>query len=89
MPVNQDLRSALASRVLVADGGMGTMLQGFDLTLADFADLEGCNEILNVTRPDVVAQIHQAYFEAGADAVETNTFGANVSALGELSLIHI
>ncbi|SMO41073.1 methionine synthase (B12-dependent) [Propioniciclava tarda] len=86
MPVNQDLRSALASRVLVADGGMGTMLQGFDLTLADFADLEGCNEILNVTRPDVVAQIHQAYFEAGADAVETNTFGANVSALGEYAI---
>ncbi len=81
--MTHDLRSALAARVLVADGGMGTMLQGYDLTLADFAGLEGCNEILNVTRPDVVTAIHAAYFEAGADCVETNTFGANLAALGE------
>jgi 5-methyltetrahydrofolate--homocysteine methyltransferase len=84
--VNQDLASALSSRVVVADGGMGTMLQGFDLTLDDFAGLEGCNEILNVTRPDVVAKIHEAYFAAGADAVESNTFGANLSALGEYDI---
>ena len=62
------------------------MLQGFDLDLDDFAGLEGCNEILNVTRPDVVEAIHAAYFEAGADAVETNTFGANLSALGEYDI---
>ena len=65
---------------------MGTQLQGFDLTLDDFAGLEGCNEILNVTRPDVVAKIHEAYFAAGADAVETNTFGANLSALAEYEI---
>ena len=81
--MTRNLRMALAERVLVADGGMGTMLQGRDLTLADFQNLEGCNEILNVTRPDVVADIHRAYFDAGADCVETNTFGANLSALGE------
>jgi 5-methyltetrahydrofolate--homocysteine methyltransferase len=62
---------------------MGTMLQGYDLGLADFEGLEGCNEVLNVTRPDVVGAIHTAYLDAGADCVETNTFGANLSALGE------
>ncbi|MBK8459536.1 MAG: methionine synthase [Micropruina sp.] len=81
-----DLRTALSTRVVVADGGMGTMLQGFDLTLDDFAGLEGCNEILNVTRPDVVSAIHRAYLEAGADCVETNTFGANLSALAEYDI---
>ncbi len=65
---------------------MGTMLQGFDLTLADFNQLEGCNEILNLTRPDVVRGIHDAYFAAGVDAVETNTFGTNLSALGEYDI---
>ena len=64
--MNPDLRSALNHRVIVTDGGMGTMLQGFDLGLDDFAGLEGCNEILNVTRPDVVEAIHAAYFGAPA-----------------------
>lgn len=82
-PVNPDIRSILNHRVIVTDGGMGTMLQGFDLSLDDFEGLEGCNEVLNVTRPDVVEAIHAAYLDAGADAVETNTFGANLSALGE------
>ena len=50
--MTSDLRAALSSRVVVADGGMGTMLQGYDLTLDDFQGLEGCNEVLNVTRPD-------------------------------------
>ena len=68
---------------------MGTMLQGFDeLTLAeDFLGLEGCNEILNVTRPDVVASIHRAYLDAGADCIETNTFGTNLAALAEYDII--
>jgi 5-methyltetrahydrofolate--homocysteine methyltransferase len=86
--MTRDLRSALATRVLVADGGMGTMLQGHDLSLTDFQGLEGCNEVLNVTRPDVVASIHAAYLDAGADCVETNTFGANLSALGEYDIVH-
>jgi len=80
------LLDALADRVLVADGAMGTMLQAADLTLDDFAGHEGCNEILNVTRPDVVRGIHDAYLAAGADCVETNTFGANLSALREYGI---
>jgi len=61
---------------------MGTMLLGRDLQLeADFKNLEGCNEILNDTRPDIIADIHDAYFATGIDAVETNTFGANWSNL--------
>ena len=63
---------------------MGTMLQGYDLTLDDFDQLEGCNEILNVTRPDIVRAIHDAYFEVGVDAVETNTFGTNLVGAGRV-----
>jgi len=64
------------------------MLQGHDLSLADFEGFEGCNEVLNVTRPDVVGSIHRAYLDAGADCVETNTFGANLAALGEYDIGH-
>jgi 5-methyltetrahydrofolate--homocysteine methyltransferase len=80
------LLRALSDRVLVSDGAMGTMLQAVDLSLDDFAGLEGCNEILNVTRPDVVRGVHRAYFEAGADTVETNTFGANLANLAEYDI---
>ncbi|MEW2521932.1 methionine synthase [Actinacidiphila alni] len=80
------LREALASRVVVADGAMGTMLQAQDPTLDDFQQLEGCNEILNITRPDIVRSVHEAYFAVGVDCVETNTFGANHSALGEYDI---
>jgi 5-methyltetrahydrofolate--homocysteine methyltransferase len=79
--------AALADRVLVADGAMGTMLQAADLTLDDFEGHEGCNEVLNVTRPDVVRDVHRAYLEAGADCVETNTFGANLGNLGEYGIV--
>ncbi len=82
----RSLRDHLFHRVLVADGAMGTMLQGFDLDLDDFEGLEGCNEVLNRTRPEVVAEIHQAYLAAGSDCVETNTFGANLSALSEYDI---
>jgi 5-methyltetrahydrofolate--homocysteine methyltransferase len=80
------LRAALASRVVVADGAMGTMLQAHDLTLDDFEGLEGCNEVLNARRPDVVRAVHDAYFAVGVDAVETNTFGANLANLGEYGI---
>jgi 5-methyltetrahydrofolate--homocysteine methyltransferase len=80
------LRAELSRRVVVADGAMGTMLQTFELDLDDFEGHEGCNEILNVTRPDVVRSIHDAYFEVGCDAVETNTFGANAANLGEYGI---
>ncbi|MFB8179364.1 methionine synthase [Streptomyces sp. NPDC055966] len=82
-----DLREALATRVVVADGAMGTMLQAQDPTLEDFQNLEGCNEILNVTRPDIVRSVHEAYFAVGVDCVETNTFGANHAALGEYDIV--
>ncbi|MEV4649644.1 methionine synthase [Saccharopolyspora sp. NPDC049357] len=78
--------SAIDERVLVADGGMGTALQAYDLSLDDFANLEGCNEILNVTRPDVVTSIYRGYLEAGSDAIETNTFGANWANLAEYDI---
>ncbi|MEV5954292.1 methionine synthase [Streptomyces sp. NPDC051987] len=80
------LREALATRVVVADGAMGTMLQAQDPTLEDFQDLEGCNEILNLTRPDIVRSVHEAYFSVGVDCVETNTFGANYAAMAEYDI---
>jgi len=77
------LRELLAERILVLDGAMGTMLQQRNLTAADFGGvkLEGCNENLVRTRPDVVLDIHRKYFEAGADIVETNSFNGTKSDL--------
>jgi 5-methyltetrahydrofolate--homocysteine methyltransferase len=86
--MSTSLLDALAGRVLIADGAMGTMLQDADPSLDDFDGLEGCNEILNVTRPDIVAGIHEAYLAAGSDCVETNTFGANLGNLGEYGITH-
>jgi 5-methyltetrahydrofolate--homocysteine methyltransferase len=84
--VSISLLTALAGRVLIADGAMGTMLQAADLSLDDFQGHEGCNEVLNVTRPEVVRGVHEAYLRAGADCVETNTFGANLGNLGEYGI---
>ena len=80
------LLAALRERVVVADGAMGTMLQAADLELADFQGHEGCNEVLNTTRPDVVRRVHDAYFEVGCDAVQTNTFGSNWANLAEYGI---
>jgi 5-methyltetrahydrofolate--homocysteine methyltransferase len=80
------LRSTLASRVVISDGAMGTMIQASDATLADFEDHEGCNEVLNATRPDVILDIHRAYLAVGADCVTTNTFGTNLANLGEYGI---
>jgi len=80
------LRSALAERVVVADGAMGTMLQASEATVDDFDGYEGCNEILNVTRPGLVTAVHEAYLDAGADCLTTNSFGANLSNLGEYGI---
>ena len=71
---------------MVADGAMGTMLQASDATVDDFESYEGCNEILNVTRPDIVTAVHEAYLDAGADCVTTNSFGANLGNLGEYGI---
>ena len=82
------LAEVLEQRVLVLDGAMGTLLQQHHLTAADFGGpaLEGCNENLVRTRPDVVLGIHRAYFAAGADMVETDTFGATPLVLAEYGI---
>jgi 5-methyltetrahydrofolate--homocysteine methyltransferase len=79
---------ALRERVLVFDGAAGTNLQLAGLTADDFGgpDLEGCNEMLNVTRPDVVAGLHDSFLAVGCDAVETNTFGAFSTVLVEYAI---
>jgi 5-methyltetrahydrofolate--homocysteine methyltransferase len=84
--MNRDFLGALRERVLVFDGAMGTMLQSAGLSLDDYQGKEGCSEILCVTRPDVVQGIHAAYFEAGADAVETNSFGSSAIVLAEYDI---
>ncbi|MFF4992861.1 methionine synthase [Streptosporangium saharense] len=86
MTSTPSFREVLSERVMVADGAMGTMLQAHEITLDDFEGHEGCNEVLNVTRPDIVRAVHDAYFEVGVDCVETNTFGANLAALGEYDI---
>jgi len=80
------LRQALAERIVIADGAMGTMLQAADPTLEDFQNHEGCNEILNISRPDIVASVHNEYLAVGVDAIETNTFGANWANLAEYGI---
>jgi 5-methyltetrahydrofolate--homocysteine methyltransferase len=86
----ETLRSALSERVVVADGAMGTMLQaangGQGPSLDDYEGHEGCNEILNISRPDIVRSVHEAYFDVGVDCVETNTFGANLANLAEYGI---
>ena len=80
------LRCTLAKRVVIADGAMGTMLQAANPTLEDFQGHEGCNEILNVSRPEIVRSVHDEYLQAGVDAIETNTFGANWANLAEYGI---
>lgn len=76
----------MSSRVIIADGAMGTMLQAADPSMEDFQNHEGCNEILNITRPDIVRSVHDAYLAVGVDAIETNTFGANWANLAEYGI---
>ncbi|MEO5346920.1 MAG: methionine synthase [Magnetococcus sp. YQC-9] len=92
------LRQALSERILVLDGAMGTMIQGYDLTEADFrgerfkehpGELKGNNDLLCLTRPDVIAAIHAAYLEAGADLIETNSFNANAISLNDYGMTEL
>src|SRR5258708_35471876 len=82
------LQEILARRVLVLDGATGTWFQGQNLTAEDFGgdQYEGCNEHLVLTRPDAALRLHTAYLEAGADMVETNTFGSTPLVLAESGL---
>ncbi|MFZ5538265.1 MAG: methionine synthase [Pseudomonadota bacterium] len=97
-PVELRLRELLARRILILDGAMGTMIQRRKLTEADFrgerfadhaVDVRGNNELLVLTRPDVVREIHDAYLAAGADLIETNTFGATRIAQEDYALGHL
>lgn len=87
-PRHQSLLRALDERILVIDGAMGTALQSADLSAEDFggAELDGCNEILSRVRPDVVLEVHRSYLRAGADLIETNTFGGTPLVLAEYDL---
>lgn len=83
-----EIRALMEQRILVFDGAMGTMIQARDLDSDDFggAELDGCNEALVLSRPDVILDIHRAYLCAGADIIETNTFGGSPLVLAEYGL---
>ncbi|MEH6888348.1 methionine synthase [Bacillus sp. JJ864] len=87
----RQIEERLQQEILILDGAMGTMIQQEDLSAADFGgeEYEGCNEYLVKTRPDVILHIHKAYIEAGADIIETNTFGATNIVLSDYNLSHL
>ncbi|MAA78973.1 MAG: methionine synthase [Deltaproteobacteria bacterium] len=94
----QQLKIELSKRILVLDGAMGTMIQRYDLTEEDFrgdrfqkhsCDLMGFNDLLCITKPEIITAIHDQYLDAGADILETNTFGANAIAGEDYNLAHI
>ena len=76
----------IRKKVILADGAMGTQIQARNVPADAWQGKEGCNELLNLTAPDIIRSIHSAYFQAGSDAVETNTFGASPITLGEYGL---
>ena len=89
------IEKALENRILILDGGMGTMIQGYGLAESDFrgerfkdhhAPLLGNNDLLVLTQPQIIEDIHSAYLEAGADIVETNSFNANSISMADYSL---
>ena len=84
------LKSSLRNRILIVDGAMGTSIQDRDLGPDDFggAAYEGCNEYLVITRPDIIEEIHQGFIDAGADIIETNSFGSTPVVLAEYGLAH-
>lgn len=93
-----DIQDLLREKILVLDGAMGTMIQRYNLTEDDFRNealkehqipLKGNNDLLSITRPDVIREIHDAYFEAGADIAETNTFSSTTIAQADYKLEHL
>ncbi len=73
----------LKEQIIVFDGAMGTSIQKFNLTKNDYLGKEGCNEILNISRPEIIEKVHLSFLETGCDVIETNTFGANEVVLSE------
>lgn len=93
-----NINQLLQQRILVLDGAMGTMIQRYDLDENDFRNdqlkdhekpLKGNNDLLSITRPDIISEIHDAYFEAGADIAETNTFSSTTIAQADYGLEHL
>ncbi|MES2378490.1 MAG: methionine synthase [Bacteroidota bacterium] len=93
--LNMDIKEELKKRILIIDGAMGTMIQRYQLTEKDFrgerfkdhpSDLQGNNDLLNITRPDIIKAIHTEYMDAGADIIETNTFSTQVISLADYHL---
>ena len=93
--MKKNIEDIVKDRILILDGAMGTMIQQYSLTEEDFRKgwfeehnqpLKGNNDLLSLTRPDIIKAIHRAYFEAGADIVETNTFGASSIVLEEYQI---
>ena len=86
--ISSKLNKLMQELILIIDGATGTALQDKNLTAEDFGGpaLEGCNEYLVITRPDVVTSVHSSYLEAGADIIETDTFGSNKIVLAEYGL---
>ena len=91
----EQLHQQLKERILVLDGGMGTMIQGYRLSEQDFrgerfadwpCDLKGNNDLLVLSKPEVIREIHDAYFEAGADIIETNTFNSTTIAMADYQM---
>ncbi|UCG25710.1 MAG: homocysteine S-methyltransferase family protein, partial [Chloroflexota bacterium] len=94
----ETLKEQLERRILVLDGAMGTMIQSYQLSEADFQgerfanhskDLQGNNDMLNLTQPAIIRAIHSAYLEAGADIIETNTFNATAISQADYKLAHL
>ena len=87
----EKLRSLLQSNIVVIDGAMGTSIQDLDLSEEDFGgqQYDGCNEYLNLINPDCIRGIHRTYIEAGANIIETNSFGSTPLVLSEYGLGHM
>ena len=85
LPQDRFLRR-MREKVIIADGAMGTMIQVANPTPDDFGGLDGCNEYLICTRPDIIKGIYSSYLESGADLIETNTFGSSKLVLAEYDI---
>jgi 5-methyltetrahydrofolate--homocysteine methyltransferase len=89
MSLSPTFLDLLKQRVMVYDGAMGTSIQNYALTVeGDFEGKENCSEILVVTRPDVIREIHASYLEVGADVIETDSFGGSSLVLAEFGIAH-
>ena len=94
----QQLRELLDQRILIIDGAMGTMIQQYKLSEEDYrgerfkshpSSLKGCNDLLSLTQPHIIEEIHKKYLEAGADIIETNTFNSTSISMADYHLEHL